>query len=283
MKANMKWNHISALGDLQKAMFFDLDDTLLNSSKEVSSYTRQTLFQVRKKGYLLGIASGRSVPSVRCIIEKNGLDRLMDAACANDGASYWNIRYDRQESYARISRKDMEELMARWGGREDMILYYHTDKVLYTSGWDEQLETIRRQNGEERIADLRSVKDPELPVRMTILFLSEEAYHAFPGVYGKDIRGVRTGTRFYDIVAREINKAETVRKIMREYGSELKHVLFFGDSDNDVELIRSCGIGVAMKNADKKVKDAADLITEYDNDYDGVARFLDQYLFEERI
>ena len=49
--------------------------------------------------------------------------------------------------------------------------------------------------------------------------------------------------------------------------------MFFGDDINDIELIKECGIGVAMGNAVANVKDVANYITS-SNEEDGIAVFL---------
>lgn len=46
-------------------------------------------------------------------------------------------------------------------------------------------------------------------------------------------------------------------------------VMAIGDGENDIEMLRDVGIGVAMGNADETVKNAADLVT-LDVDHDGV-------------
>lgn len=52
----------------------------------------------------------------------------------------------------------------------------------------------------------------------------------------------------------------------------------FGDGLNDVDMIKSCGIGVALNNALPVVKENADFITTYDHNHDGVIEFLKEYL-----
>jgi len=51
--------------------------------------------------------------------------------------------------------------------------------------------------------------------------------------------------------------------------------MFFGDDINDIELIKECGIGVAMGNAVSSVKEVADYVTESDEEY-GIAVFLNK-------
>ena len=51
----------------------------------------------------------------------------------------------------------------------------------------------------------------------------------------------------------------------------------FGDDLNEMSMLKTAGIGVAMGNAKEEVKKAADFVTE-DCDSDGVAKALRQLL-----
>jgi hydroxymethylpyrimidine pyrophosphatase-like HAD family hydrolase len=55
-------------------------------------------------------------------------------------------------------------------------------------------------------------------------------------------------------------------------------VIAFGDAENDIPMLRAAGMGVAMGNAAQPVKDAADLITDTNNN-DGIAVALTQLLY----
>ena len=50
---------------------------------------------------------------------------------------------------------------------------------------------------------------------------------------------------------------------------DAKRAVAFGDSDVDVDMLKYCGLGVAMGNSPKSVKDAADFVTA-SNDQEGV-------------
>ena len=54
-------------------------------------------------------------------------------------------------------------------------------------------------------------------------------------------------------------------------------VVFFGDATNDIELIKSAGLGIAMGNAIDDVKNNANDVT-LTNDEDGVAYYLNKIL-----
>lgn len=51
-----------------------------------------------------------------------------------------------------------------------------------------------------------------------------------------------------------------------------------GDAENDISMLEAAGTGIAMKNAADEVKKAADVITELDNDNDGLVLMLEKLL-----
>lgn len=76
-------------------------------------------------------------------------------------------------------------------------------------------------------------------------------------------------------MAQGINKLSSLNYILKELGASIDRVMFFGDDVNDIELIKECGIGVAMGNAIEDVKNVANYITST-NEEDGIAVFLNQ-------
>ena len=50
-----------------------------------------------------------------------------------------------------------------------------------------------------------------------------------------------------------------------------------GDGFNDVSMNQYAGLGVAMANAQERVKEVADYITCYDNAHDGIAEVIEKF------
>lgn len=64
-------------------------------------------------------------------------------------------------------------------------------------------------------------------------------------------------------------------------GIKLSNVIAFGDDYADIDMLKLSGIGIAMGNAIKEVKEAADIIIG-SNDEDGIAVYLENYLHHVR-
>ena len=61
--------------------------------------------------------------------------------------------------------------------------------------------------------------------------------------------------------------------VLEQYGIQPEESIAFGDSENDNEMLRAAGIGVAMGNALEETKAASDYVTD-DCDDEGVAHAL---------
>ncbi|WP_409300988.1 Cof-type HAD-IIB family hydrolase [Peribacillus sp. SCS-155] len=80
-----------------------------------------------------------------------------------------------------------------------------------------------------------------------------------------------------EINALGINKAKAIEKVCSRMGITMENVMALGDSLNDIAMIKEAGIGVAMGNAQEIVREAADYVTNTNED-DGVARAIEKFV-----
>ncbi|HHX79579.1 MAG TPA: HAD hydrolase family protein, partial [Acholeplasmataceae bacterium] len=82
----------------------------------------------------------------------------------------------------------------------------------------------------------------------------------------------------YDILPIGSSKSIGMRKLAEHLKIDVKDIVAFGDGDNDYELIRDAGLGIAMGNGTEKVKAVADYVTESVAD-DGIFSALKHFGF----
>ena len=100
-------------------------------------------------------------------------------------------------------------------------------------------------------------------------FPIEEARKILP----KDVRIVDTGFA-YHIIDADVSKGSALKFIADKLGLNVKDFVAIGDSENDIEMLEVAGFGVAVANADLKLKEVADLVTSKPNG-DGVVEALE--------
>jgi len=80
-----------------------------------------------------------------------------------------------------------------------------------------------------------------------------------------------------EIIAPDASKGNALKQLAAMKNIPISQTIAIGDSYNDIEMIKTAGLGVAMGNAPKEVRDVADCITK-DNNHDGIAYFVSQFL-----
>ena len=75
----------------------------------------------------------------------------------------------------------------------------------------------------------------------------------------------------------EATKAQGNRNLMKLTGDTLEDIIAFGDDYGDFDMLREAGVGVMMKNGRPELLGKTSHISEYTNDEDGVAKFLEKW------
>ena len=99
---------------------------------------------------------------------------------------------------------------------------------------------------------------------MRIRALQKEIGQQFP-----QLMALRSKSTYLEILPLESRKGTAAKVLLEHYGLSAQQAVAFGDSDVDVDLLQCCGLGVAMGNAPRQVKEAADFVTA-SNDEEGV-------------
>lgn len=76
-----------------------------------------------------------------------------------------------------------------------------------------------------------------------------------------------------------VTKGYGLKKLCKHLNIEVEQSIVVGDADNDLDVLKTAGLAVAMGNANANVKKIAD-VEVMDNDHDGVAEAIYKYLLE---
>ena len=96
-----------------------------------------------------------------------------------------------------------------------------------------------------------------------------EEYEQFSFVSG--------GVGNIEIMDRAVGKGTALLELGRLLGIAQEEIMAVGDSENDLDMIRKAGLGVAMANGEEIVRRHADVLT-LSNDEDGAAAAIEQYV-----
>ena len=80
------------------------------------------------------------------------------------------------------------------------------------------------------------------------------------------------------MVTAGVNKGWAVEELCRRLGIPITDAVAAGDEANDISMLRAAGVGAAMCNGIPAAKEAADYVTQRDNNHDGIAEVIERFL-----
>ena len=238
-----------------KIVFFDIDDTLRTSTTGFIPATIPTVFQqLREKGILTGIASGRGIFGVVPEIRELKPDFFVTLNGAYIEDKKGQVIYQHQ-----IDKSDVEEYIS-WT-KEEGIEYG------LVGSHDAKLST-RTELISEAIDPIypNLNVDPDFHEKADIYqmwtFEDKGDDLHLPESLSDKLRMVRWHEHSSDIVPISGSKATGVAKVVEHLGLKPENVMVFGDGLNDLELFDYAGISIAMGVSHEKIKEKADYITK---------------------
>jgi Cof subfamily protein (haloacid dehalogenase superfamily) len=259
----------------------DVDHTLLNNKSELSARNKDAIRAAMDKGVDVMLATGKNYGACKEIISNLGLtlpgiftqglaihdangalrhQQTLDDDIARkvitfaEDRGYAVVGYAQGRILARARNPYVDELHTRWhevapeyvGPLQNQLGSIQFNKLLMMSAKDERkIKALRWQLGTQLNGSAR--------------LLSGGISHML------------------EVLPTGASKGNALRALLKERKIDPKRVLAIGDAENDLEMIQLAGIGVAVANAQQVLKDAADDITET-NENDGVAAVIEKYV-----
>lgn len=262
-----------------KYVFFDLDGTLLDDQKNISLRTIGLIKEFREQyGVKFGLASGRALTSLLPLIDKFQMGEIIDAIVANNGVELFIPKQNLLIEMPKVSATSIQEIVDYYRKYPFINVAFHNPHKLYAVQRNERVEYILRINGISKcLSPLTDKNFIDTPRVMLLLSSYDDAKIAnlLDGVKFKGLKGYLSDRESYEYMVDGVSKDLGIQSFVSMYKDSLENVMVFGDNDNDVEMIKNCGIGVAMKNGSNSSKKNADMITEDDNNLEGVYKFMD--------
>lgn len=73
-------------------------------------------------------------------------------------------------------------------------------------------------------------------------------------------------------------KLDAMLNFMAEEGLAMENIAFIGDELNDVKLLKACGLGIAVGDADKRVKEVASIVCEKNGGHGAFREAVEKFL-----
>lgn len=260
-----------------KAVFSDIDGTLLNSKHQIPTATKNKIQQINQNGIPYVLVSARMPKGMTNIRAELGAKSPM---ICYSGALVVNEE-DKPIYSVTISKEDAKNLCKKIQkiNVNISISIYTNDEWLVENKeeyWAAQESEITGVIPKEvSFDDERVYKEVHKILCMgnkeEIAQLEQQLIKEFP-----EIRIYRSKDTYLEIMSMKASKSDAIHMLKNHFHVEREEIIAFGDNFNDIDMFQYAGLGVAMGNASDEVKQAADIVTDI-NDNEGERQILDQY------
>ncbi|MCF6465755.1 Cof-type HAD-IIB family hydrolase [Clostridium sp. Cult2] len=266
-----------------KLIAIDLDGTLLDDKKNIPEYNIKMVKKLIDKGYEVVIATGRRYWSAKQLVKS--INRPM-VILANNG----NIVRDTKDDGIIIKKyldlKDFKTLVKE-GKERGLYPIIHVDQ--FKDGIDLIIEMDKAHEkyhnyiaqSEERYKKVENYLEIKEDNILAVVYAGGkeelESFHfdineRYPNRYNSHImENIVVAEALLEIMNPLGCKWLSLSEYAKEKGIAEKEIIAIGDDNNDAQMIKNAGCGIAMKNASEGVKEVANIITEKDNNESGVA------------
>jgi Cof subfamily protein (haloacid dehalogenase superfamily) len=251
-----------------KMLAVDLDNTLLRSDRTISDYSAGILKRCRECDIKVVFATARPLRTIKPYLQQTPCDAVIYhngahiiAEGRRIGAPYM-IPIDaarriltllrQKHPYARLSVEINDALYANF---DVSSVWNYTDFAMTD------------------FSDLPGIGADKILIEACSEIRHEDILSLLtPEVYCQISEGI-----IYLIMHRDAVKFKAVKTLSGHWGIPLEHIAAFGDDYNDIDMMKYCGLGVAVSNAIPEAVEAADAVAGT-NDNDGVARHIEANL-----
>lgn len=280
-----------------KAIFLDMDGTILHENNKASNYTKDVVDELREKGFKVFLATGRSyseihqlVPEgfkVDGIISSNGTTgEIEDQNLFKHSLSLEQVKKivklaQQQHIYYEVFPFGAQRIVLKedYQWMRDMITGETPPNNVSHSEWTSRLDAMKDKiDWRDELPDLDYSKiylfNPNLDkittfrdeliqnkVLLSISVSNSSRYNAETMAYNTD-------------------KGTGIKEMIEHFGIQQEETLVIGDSDNDRAMFDFGQYTVAMKNARQEIKDITNEVTEETNEEDGAAKYLKSRLLD---
>ena len=264
----------------------DLDGTLLNDDKLLCVGAADTIKKAYENGIHIVPITGRPLLGIpKCVTELDEVEYII----SSNGAQINDMKNKKALYTCTISHGRSLEIM-RLLRELDLVFepftegFGFTEKHIYNKYLHQYIGTVLEEyirssrrivkriedlyEGNDRVTDEYFVHAGDVEKRKKLLKELDKA---------EDLQYCVLNDTFVEITAKGCDKGESLEKLCKHLGVDIKDTIAFGDGENDLLFLEKAGVAVAMENAHPAVKEKADIIAKSNND-NGVCEILEKLI-----
>ncbi|MGA5692361.1 Cof-type HAD-IIB family hydrolase [Cytobacillus pseudoceanisediminis] len=270
---------------IYRMLALNIDGTLLQSNGRLHKSTKEAIEYVQQKGIYVTLVTSRSFPSAKKAAKALKINSLL----VTHRGAYIAASQEKPIFVKRIQEDETFEIVRLLEGFTCQIRLVHEKyslanktklntnmlaKTVFTTGDP----ILYSQQFVDSLSDT-ILDEPVTPPKIEVYFEDkddlEDAQAAIRGMF-ENVEAIKLSDLRMDIVPAGVSKLNGLLYLCEHLGISRNQMVVIGDSEDDLEMIKAAGLGVAMGNAPAEVKKAADWLTR-SNDQNGVSYMVKEH------
>lgn len=267
--------------NIPKILFTDLDGTLLRSDKTISSHTLSVLEKWVEKGNYVALCSGRDINSVNMVAKELNLPKKNLFTIGYNGGQIFNNSTGETIFKCELSLEDIKYLSSE---AKEAGIYMHTysDTHIISPGPCPELDYYTRVIKTPVLfsEDITAPLDRASCKCILINIDNKDKLENFrlkmsPWAREHGISMMYSNPFYLEVIPSSCGKGRAVSELCKLINIPGIMAVAAGDEANDISMLEAADIAIAMLNGIDAIKDVSTLITDEDNDHDGLALALE--------
>ena len=263
-----------------KCIALDMDRTTLNAQGMLSEENKKAIRLAIEKGVHVVIASGRAFSSLPGeVTEIPGIEYAVTC----NGAEVYEISTGRCLKSSCLSPESVERILSLT--EKGDVAYEGFIRGKAFAGEEYVKDPVRFGATRQAVDYVQRTRQMEPDIRafllshkeelnsMDIIVKNEDVKEAVSALLEKEVPDIYITSsivQLIEISSLHSGKHNGVRFIADQLGLSMEEVAAFGDADNDADMLKEAGVGIAVGNASGRAMEAADMVVPH-HDRDGVA------------
>ncbi|MGM9941367.1 MAG: HAD family hydrolase [Bulleidia sp.] len=267
----------------RQIFFFDMDGTLIPPAlRKVLPSTVEAVHDLQRQGHLCFLCTGRSYQMAMeysDVVHPDGVIFCNGAGVMMHDQPVWS------HPFAESDVHELVRLCQKFHGGIQLLNEKHSFQNLLMGV---VIQLVFPKHGRHLSTEQKKRRASMVPMRCLgnepvlkadVSFIRKSDADRFYAEMPENLACFRTRGRYLhqaEIMAGGISKAKGIAQVLAMLDMDRKDAWCFGDSINDIEMMKYCGHSIAMGNAGKQVKEIADDVCD-DANHDGIAKALKKY------
>lgn len=261
----------------EKLLFFDIDGTLIECNLDIFSITNQTkqsLDKLKENGHHVFLATGRC----KCFIVDGVMEYPFSGYVTCNGAY---VEYLGKEIYKEVIPIEAIKATDMLCKQRNMTYYFESTDCIYVLDRNHPSHLEFKDNWgmkDEVVVDQFDIDQIEAYIGMIVVNTKDDIEPMVQALSPYfDIQKHQSGHSF-DLTLKGVSKAVGIQKLVERLNMDMKDTVAFGDGRNDLEMLETVELGIAMGNACEEAKAVSNYVTD-NIEAEGITKALQKFNF----